>query len=100
ALAEGDAAAADFGRLLVSLGYRPVAVVRKSRDVYHLERDGFALAVCLDEVEGVGRFAELEILAPEERLAEARTVVQRLAGELGLSGSERRSYLEMLLNSR
>jgi adenylate cyclase class 2 len=99
-LAEGDKAADDFAHLLVALGYRPVAVVRKRRRVYHLERGGFPMEVCLDEVEDVGRFAEVEILVPEERLEEARGVIQQTAAELGLSGSERRSYLEMLLVKR
>src|SRR5579864_8248223 len=59
-LAEGDAAAADFLRLLGYLGYRPVAVVRKRRRVCHLTRKGYALEVCLDDLDEVGRFAELE----------------------------------------
>ncbi len=99
-LAEGDAVAADFARLLTHLGYRPVAVVRKRRQVHHLERGGFPVEVCVDEVEGVGRFAELEILVPEDRLNEARTVLQETAAALGLSGSERRSYLELLLEKQ
>ena len=49
-IASGPAAAEDMSRLLVSLGYRPVAVVRKRRRIYRLERQGFALEVCLDEV--------------------------------------------------
>src|SRR5437667_3678989 len=36
-LADGDAAAEDFQRLLTHLGYRPVAVVRKSRRRFHLQ---------------------------------------------------------------
>ena len=99
-LAEGEMAAEDFARLLVQLGYRPVAVVSKERQVYALEWKPFALEVCLDEVEGVGRYAELEIVAPEERLEEARRVLMELAAELGLTGSERRSYLELLLTAR
>ena len=98
-LAEGDLVAADFMRLLTCLGYRPVAVVRKQRRIYRLERDGYALEACLDEVEGVGRFAELEILAPETELNAARTVLLDTAAMLGLTRSERRSYLEMLLGS-
>ena len=100
AIAPGDAAAADFSRLLVQLGYRPVAVVRKARRLFHLHRGGFALEVTLDDVEGVGRFAELEIQAPEEELDAARGVLLQTAGELGLSASERRSYLELLLAAR
>ena len=100
AIAPGDAAAADFSRLLVQLGYRPVAVVRKARRLFHLHRGGFALEVTLDDVEGVGRFAELEIQAPEEEFDAARGVLLQTAGELGLSASERRSYLELLLAAR
>src|SRR5947208_7634452 len=55
-LAQGDPVAADFMRLLTHLGYRPVAVVKKQRRIYRLERDGYALEACLDEVDGVGRF--------------------------------------------
>jgi adenylate cyclase class 2 len=99
-LAPGYDPAADFALLLTHLGYRPVAVVRKKRRVFHLTREGFGLEICLDDVEGLGRFAELEILAPEERLDAARGVLQRTAAELGLTGSERRSYLELLLASR
>jgi adenylate cyclase class 2 len=99
-LAEGDEAARDFARLLTHLGYRPTAAVRKQRTIYHLTRTGFALEVCLDEVEGLGRFVELEILAPEDQLDRARAVLLDTAGQLGLSASERRSYLELLLEKR
>ncbi len=99
-LAKGDQAAEDFSRLLTHLGYRPVAVVRKQRRIFHLNRAGFALEVCLDEVDDVGRYAELEIVAPEEQLAAARDVVMALAAEWGLGPTERRSYLELLLETR
>jgi adenylate cyclase, class 2 len=99
-IAPGDASAEDFSRLLVHLGYRPVAVVRKARRLFHLDRGGFALEVTLDDVEGVGRFAELEIQALEKQLEAARDVVLRTAAELGLTAGERRSYLELLLAAR
>jgi adenylate cyclase class 2 len=96
-LAPGEEAAEAFARLLQHLGYRFVAVVRKRRRIVHLQREGFHLEVCLDEVDGLGTFAELEILAPEEELERARQLLLKCADELGLSGSERRSYLELLL---
>ncbi len=99
-LADGDDAASDFARLLTLLSYRPVAVVRKRRRLFHLERGGFPVEVTLDDVEGVGRYAELEIQAPEERLDAARQVVLDAARELGLTANERRSYLELLLAAR
>jgi adenylate cyclase class 2 len=98
-LRDGSAAADEMFRLFQHLGYRPVRQVRKQRRVLELERDGFHLEACLDEVEHVGKFVELEIQAPEERLDAAREVLLRTAGELGLSASERRSYLELLLES-
>jgi adenylate cyclase class 2 len=96
-LAPGDAVADGFRQLLTHLGYRFVSVVRKRRTLFHLRREGYDLEVCLDDVEGVGRFAELEIQAPESELERGRGVLQRAAAELGLTASERRSYLEMLL---
>jgi adenylate cyclase class 2 len=97
-LAPGDATAEGFMKLLVHLGYRPVAVVRKRRRTFGLERNGFELEIALDDVEKVGQYAELEIQAPQERLEDARKVLLETATALGLSNSERRSYLELLLS--
>jgi adenylate cyclase class 2 len=99
-LAEGREIAEAFCQLLLRLGYRPVAVVQKQRRLYHLEKGTFAVEICLDEVQDVGRFVELEVLAPEELLAEARRVVQELAATFGLGTTERRSYLELLLEAQ
>jgi adenylate cyclase class 2 len=99
-LADGDSPAEDFMRLLNHLGYQPVAVVRKDRRSYHLQREGYDVEICLDEVQGLGRFAEVEILAPEEQLAKAQAVLEQVASALGLDGAERRSYLELLLAAK
>jgi len=99
-LAAGDEAAADFERLLTHLGYRPVLVVRKQRRTYHIASGGFQVEVCLDDVAGLGRFVELEIIAPTEQLDPARTVLLALAADLGLTGSERHSYLQLLLEKQ
>jgi len=74
-----------------------VAVVRKRRTVYELKRDGFTLEFCIDTVEGVGDFAEIEIMAEQNDYERARDLLQKVAQELGLGSSERRSYLQMLL---
>ena len=95
-LAEGDAAAEMFLRLLGELKYRPTAVVRKTRREYSFERDLFSLQVCLDEVDGIGRFVEVEIVAaPPERDA-AQAVLLRVVAELGLTNPEPRAYLLMV----
>jgi adenylate cyclase class 2 len=99
-LADGDAAADDFCRLLTHLGYRPVALVRKERVCYHLHRGGFDLEVCLDEVDELGRFVEVEIVTAEEAQTQAQEQLLEVVSALGLVSSERRSYLEMLLARR
>jgi adenylate cyclase class 2 len=99
-LADGELAVADFRRILTLLGYRPVAIVRKTRRVAEFEREGFEMQLTLDEVDGVGRYAELEVVAPEEQMEAAKAAVQAIAAELGLTKSERRSYLQLLLESR
>ena len=87
-------------KLLVHLGYRPVAVVRKRRRHFHLERGEFQIVVCLDEVDELGHFAEVEVLAPEAQETAARSVMEETAKALGLTALERRSYLGLLLTAR
>src|SRR5579885_647964 len=99
-LPPGDEAAEQHAQLLGHLGYRPVAVVRKRRRSFHLDRGSFALTVCLDDVEELGRFAEVEVLAPPEQAEAARAALTGLARELGLSNVEQRSYLSLLLSRR
>ena len=98
ALANGVAVADQFQELVTALGFRPVAVVRKRRRVYDLTGGGFTLHICLDDVTGVGQYAEVEIVAPESELDRAKAVVLQVAADLGLTEMERRSYLELLLN--
>jgi adenylate cyclase class 2 len=100
AIDSGADAADAFCRLVVHLGYRPVAIVRKRRIPYHFDRGGFALEVCCDDVEQLGRFVEVEIVAPPEQRTAAETVLGAVAGQLGLQGPEKRAYLQMLLARR
>lgn len=98
-LAVGSATAATAVRFLTSLGYRPVAVVTKARQVYRFHRDGFDFEACLDDVGAVGRFVELEIQAEDAEFEPARTALLSAAADLGLTEQERRSYLQLLLGS-
>ena len=52
-----------------------MATVKKQRRIYHLERQGFNLEVSLDEVAGVGTYAEIEIQAEQDRLDAAKAVL-------------------------
>ena len=53
----------------------------------------------LDDVDGVGTFVELELQADEARLDEAQAIISQAGRRAGLGPSERRSYLEMLLEN-
>jgi adenylate cyclase class 2 len=96
-LPPGRQAAEDFSALLVALSFRRVAEVHKRRRKLHFAWQGFEVEASLDEVERVGRFVELEIVADQQQLDAARQSLLALAQELGLEKTERRSYLELLL---
>jgi adenylate cyclase, class 2 len=93
----GAESAEAFLKLFRHLGYRPTAVVRKRRTIYEWTRDGFSVHACLDDVENVGRFVELEIVARDEQYESAHRIVVQIADDLGLKDQENRSYLEQLL---
>ena len=93
----GDTSAEVAEQFLAGLGYKPVATVRKARKEFHLPRGQFAVTACLDDVDEIGHYVELEILCEAERADEAQTELLKLAGELGLAAVEKRSYLRMLL---
>jgi adenylate cyclase class 2 len=99
-LADGAEIAEDTGRMLAALGFRPVVVVRKRRQVYRFARGGFALEACFDDVEQAGWFVELEILAEEDLYEQARAVLLQTAADLGLTEKEHRSYLGMVLEAQ
>lgn len=97
-LSDGPTTAADAVRFLTALGYRPVAVVTKTRQVYAFDRDGFRVEACLDDVGAVGRYVELEIQAPPDVFEAAKATLLAAAADLGLTDPERRSYLRLLLD--
>jgi len=85
----GDARAAR--ELLEALGFVEVGRVDKRRRIF--ERAG--VKVCLDEVRGLGFFAEIELVAADRDRAEAE--LEKVLEELGLSSARilRESYLEL-----
>ena len=96
-LHNGAEHAGDWASLLDVLGFSPVAVVRKQRRHAHVAWHDAEVEVALDQVEGLGSYVELELSADDAALDAAKSNLQSLADELGLSGSEQRSYLELLL---
>ena len=77
--------------LLERVGFRPFMKVVKRRRVLELEGVHF----CLDRVEGLGDFVEMEYQGQD--LGEGKRRINELRTRLELEGNERRSYLELLL---
>jgi adenylate cyclase class 2 len=99
-LAAGQQAAAAAAELLEALGFSRVGEVRKRRVHSTLRWQDREIGVSLDEVASLGTFVELEIMANERDVDQARGLLASLANHLDLSNSERRSYLELLIARR
>jgi adenylate cyclase, class 2 len=99
--AEGPEAFGRLSRMFTLLGFRTVAVIRKTRTAYSARHEGREVEVVLDVAEGVGTFVEVETIAESRAdLPEAQRVVVSLAAALGLKDVEPRSYLRMALDRR
>ncbi|NMB75819.1 MAG: class IV adenylate cyclase [Myxococcales bacterium] len=81
-----------MSNILQKLGFRVFGRVRKRRETYTLS----GITVCLDQVEGLGSFVELEIIGTDRTAAQRRLLA--LARKLSLSGFLRESYLSMWLS--
>ncbi len=89
-----------FASLLDALGFKPVTVVRKRRRTFRITVGQYEVDGALDDLVGLGCFVELELQANDETLESAKQAIAKLATELNLGPSERRSYLEMLLETK
>jgi adenylate cyclase, class 2 len=96
-LPPGEETAQAWTGLLEALGFRLAGEVRKSRRKAHVDWQGRRIEVSLDQVERLCSFVELELVVESEDVEAAKACVASLAEALGLEGSERRSYLELLL---
>jgi adenylate cyclase, class 2 len=99
-LPPGASTASAWIDMLSALGFTAVGEVRKARRKTHVSWSGRRVEVSLDEVEGLGRYVELELVVEAEEIEAAKECIASLAAELGLAGGERRSYLELLLAGR
>ena len=97
-LAAGQQSVASWTELLEAVGFHPVAEVRKSRRKAFVPWENRRIEVSLDDVRQVGTFVELELIAESDDIRSEKTCIASLAQALGLAGSERRSYLELLLH--
>jgi adenylate cyclase class 2 len=87
-----------ISKILIKLGFKEVFRVKKHRKKFLL--DDFK--ICLDSVEKLGDFVEIEASVSsevsQEKVSEIRDNIIKTMEEWGLLELERLSYLELLLN--
>ncbi|HLE97051.1 MAG TPA: class IV adenylate cyclase [Candidatus Thermoplasmatota archaeon] len=83
--------------ILLALEFSEVARVRKRRTIWRTGR----IEIAVDDVDGLGRYVEVEALAGDtEDPARLREEVLGFLRKMGLAVTERRSYLELLLDQQ
>ncbi len=84
--------------ILESLGFEPVATVTKHRERWRFDD----ATICLDAVDDLGSFVEVETASGREEIADAADRASTLMRELGIDADATTtdSYLGMLLEAR
>lgn len=83
-------------KILDSLGFLRVEEVQKRRELYEYR----GATICLDEVDGLGTFIEIEV-SPASSQRDPVATIQGIKEDLGISGEHiSLSYLELLLLKR
>jgi adenylate cyclase class 2 len=98
-LAVGEASFKSWKTLLEALAFKPVGEVRKVRRKAYIFWHDWKVEASLDEVHHAGTFVEFEVDCEEKDLDSARECILTLAESLGLTKSERRSYLSLVLGN-
>lgn len=81
--------------ILESLGFKEVLTIEKRREKYYVDK---GIMIDLDDVEGLGKFIEIEALAEREEVVEESVkILREILESLGVERFERRSYLELML---
>ncbi len=95
-----DQTDADCRQCLIELGFRPVAIVQKTRSLWQLSLHNVEFEIALDQVEQVGLYIELEVKTQTCSIEQAQRAAEQLAQSLELGPAIHQSYLEMLLEHR
>lgn len=99
AFESGQHAFEQLAEMLELLGFQPLRAVKKLRTPFTYLHAQHTFEITVDEVEGLGTFAEIELMAEESDLPNAENAIIQLAGSLGLSNPIRHSYLGMLIEN-
>ena len=94
----GESTFEQLAEILELLGLEQVRTIKKRRTPYTYPHHQHSFEITIDEVQELGTFAEIELLAEEDQLALAEAAIIELAKTLGLSNQIRLSYLGMLMD--
>lgn len=87
-------------KILQALGFSEAGIVRKKREIFRAED----ITVCLDTVEGLGEFLEVEIVVEDEqkKIENSRKQLFEFLEQFGVGKEDsiRTSYLEMILENK
>ena len=88
--------------MLLGMGFHSVTLARKQRDSMAVRWQDQDVEICLDTIEGVGTFVELELVVEsKEHVGSAKTTLESLAKKLAITSEPTTvSYLEMLLEKQ
>ena len=96
----GESGLATARQILTRLGFQEVRPVEKRRRKFPLHVEALPVLVTIDDVAGLGLFVELECFAEQDDFTFARDALRKFAETLGLRDSERRSYLQLLQETK
>ena len=88
----------EFQQLLIVLGFEPMMTIIKMRRTAKFAWQDYRVEVCLDEIDQLGNFIEIETTSDLEHLDKAKMALESLAEDLKLDRPERRSYLELMVH--
>lgn len=86
-------------KIFSALGFSEAGAVRKKREVFRAGE----ITVCLDTVEGLGEFLEVELDVKDEKdLKSSREQLFKFLAQFGINENDsiRTSYLEMILGKK
>ena len=84
-------------QFLLTLGFTYVHSVVKQRRKGMLSFQQQEVVVAFDEIQGLGKFVEFELVVAEDDLDSATALLTQLSASLGLGESITTGYLDMLL---
>ena len=98
---ESAACADQLKEAFIGIGFISVATVSKRREKMTIKWQDEVVEICLDDVDEVGSFVEVELVVEDDGdIESAKQTLLSLAQQVGLSGPIKTSYLGMLLDGR